>query len=264
MKLSVTIRKWLWIVLILFYLTVIFLKIYNGGLAEAITPSSIGFYTAVVALAYTNLGGFKKTMHGIWYWIIKMQFEWQFISNYKCGTEAIEGITEKKVIKFISEILVASGMKERIKDIQISYINQGFVVYISPFGINLKIERYSSEDPFDDEASSRLIITGHTLLNYRQTRKMLKVFIKMFFARMEEELVNIQEKRYTLRVSSGEMDSNFYKDQFIKGIEKVDHFSISSITETYTVVINKKFIEIISKYKEDIVEKATNYLLLVK
>jgi hypothetical protein len=264
MMLSKIVKKWFWPVLGLFYISVIVIKVYQNGWSDLTSPASIALIVATVALIYNNVDNLRRLIHRAWYWIVKMQFEWQFISNIEADIVSVRSIDEKTVIKWIEDTLNESKLGHRKRDIVVSKINSGFVVYVTPFGINLKVEKYLSEGTWDENQKERILITGHTLINYRQTNRMLQLFLKMFFSKLENSLSGVQDKKYSLRVSSGEMDPDFYKNQFIKGFDQVDDFSIRQKTEGYTVIVNKRFLEIVSEYKDDIVNSAKQYLLQLR
>lgn len=266
MSLGLYLKKYFWIGLIIIYVAVVGYRVHLNGWKELGTLTTIAFTVAIIQLVYTNVGLIRKPFVFIFYWLFKIQFEWEFVINIKADEKSVKAVTQKEIRKWIGDILEKANLSDRKKDIKFSVITNGFMVYIPVFGLNLTINTYKNDHEFDDEdeETGRIAISGHALINYRQTRRVLISFMKVFFNKLESNFSFIKEKTYSLKVSSGEMDKNFYKDQFIKGFDEVDYFSITKEEDSYRVSVNKKYLEIISEYSSDIINNANKYLLQMK
>lgn len=249
-----------WVVLLIIYIGAVASRVYSGGRKELLTTASVGLLIAAIQITYANWRTFRKPIISLWFSLSK-EFEWKLQINIEGSIESVTAIDEKVVRKFIEKGLDAARYRDRKKDLDFSKIQRGFSVYVEPIGMNLKFEKYTSEGSWD-EPKSRLMVYGHTLKKYKETKKLLYAFLKVFLNDLEESVKEISEKKYSMQISS--TDREFFQKQFVKGFNNVDHFSISQKTEGFTVTVNKRYLEIVSKYRDDMLINANKFILYIQ
>ncbi|GAB6154737.1 hypothetical protein JCM17380_34870 [Desulfosporosinus burensis] len=260
-------KKYWWTSLLFLYLIIFVYRLVTVVTVSGLDLPTVTIFLAIIQTLIQNSEPIKRLLLYIHFWFTNIQFSWNYTADFIVPADSLKIINEQFLRNLVGKAISQNkNLKADTQDIQYFSRKKGMESIISydPLGVNIVfVKSYGdSIEDLENNNAMHLTVNGKTLVRYRKTKDVLDEFITSIFASLEESLKDIQYRNFALEIKSGELDHDYFKKLFIKGIEsrEVDQFNLQKRPGRCNIHASEKRIYVYSLNRQDLVMSVKNLL----
>ncbi|SHH85893.1 hypothetical protein SAMN02746098_01582 [Desulfosporosinus lacus DSM 15449] len=253
--------------MLLLYLVIFVYRLVTVVKINGLDLATITVFFAFIQTLIQNSEPIKKLLLFMHFWFTNIQFSWNYTADFMVPSASLTIIDEQFLRNLVGKAISQNkNLKINTQDIQ--YFsrkkNMESIITFDNLGVNLVFTKSQGDSIEDLENNdiTHFTVNGKTLVRYRKTKEVLDEFISSVFAGLEESLTNIQQRKFSLEIKSGEQDHDYFKKLFIRGIEsqEVDQFNLQKRPGRCNLHASEKRIYVFSPNRQDLVISVKNLL----